>query len=349
MLCVHLKPHASYRCVAKFFSLVTMNIHEPAQVKNLHNEELQEVSNQKIQGFDYDALSSQARILVQAKTSELKSLIRRSARDIIDIGQKLTEVKGQLGHGNFGAWLKAEFDWSVRTAGRFMQVSTQFESANLANLNIAVSALYLLAEPSTPEEARKQALKLAKEGKKITHVKAKAIVSSCQEPVQANILKPTTIDISAEATEDNLLTLSQTCQSLQTHSQLEPKYEDNSIAIELSVENVSTIQPEQKLEHKFVEKIDSIPKEDSGVPRQLQPEHNNCVRILNIEHQNSELVTNIVQTFEVIYTGVCVNVKGNPEVLTILFEQMQKNSAFTEKVIQQAKLLAVNNNPTYLE
>lgn len=103
--------------------------------------------------------------------------MRRSAQDIIDIGHKLIEVKEQLGHGNFRAWLKAEFDCSIKTAGRFMQVATQFKCANLACLNIAVSALYLLARPSTPEKARKQALELAKKGENITYVKAKEIVN----------------------------------------------------------------------------------------------------------------------------------------------------------------------------
>ncbi|MUG96556.1 DUF3102 domain-containing protein [Scytonema sp. UIC 10036] len=261
--------------------------------------------------FDYAVLSPQVRILVQSKTSELKSLMRRSAQDLIDIGQKLTEVKEQLGHGNFGVWLKAEFDWSVRTAGRFMQVATQFKSAELANLNIAVSALYLLAEPSTPQKARQQALELAKKGENITFNKAKAIV---------------------KAKEGNSFTPSQPCQSQNTHSQLEPKDEANS----------ATIEWEKRLEQKAIEKIDSVPKQYLEVPAQLQPEHSNHVRVLNIEHQNPKLVTNIAQTFELTYAGVRINVEGNPEALTILFEQMQKNSAFTEKVLQEAKLMAAN-------
>ena len=40
---------------------------------------------------------------------------------------------------------------------------------------------------------------------------------------------------------------------------LEPKDEDNS-TIELSIKTVPTIESEQKLKHKFVEKIDSITK-----------------------------------------------------------------------------------------
>jgi hypothetical protein len=306
------------------------------------SEQPQQLLTQE-KGFDYAVLTPQVRVLVQGKTSEPKSLIHRNAYDIIDIGQKLTEVKEQLGHENFRTWLKAEFDWSLRTAARFMQVATQFKSANLANLNIAVSALYLLAEPSTPEKARNQALELAKKGENITHTKAKAIVNCHQELAQPNALKPATINISAKATEGNSLTPPEPFQSQKTHSQLEPKDEANSVAIELSVETVPPIQSDKRLEQKAVEKIDSVPKQDSEVAAQLQLEPSNHMRILKIEHQNPELVTNIAQTFELTFADVRVDFEGNPEALIILFEQMQNNPAFTEKVLQEAKLLATNN------
>jgi hypothetical protein len=115
------------------------------------------------------------------------------------------------------------------------------------------------------------------------------------------------------------------------------------VAIELSVETVPPIQSDKRLEQKAVEKIDSVPKQDSEVAAQLQLEPSNHMRILKIEHQNPELVTNIAQTFELTFADVRVDFEGNPEALIILFEQMQNNPAFTEKVLQEAKLLATNN------
>jgi hypothetical protein len=319
-----------------------MSFSDSRQMTEHYDKPLSEQSQQLLtqkKGFDYAVLTPKVRILVQGKTSELKSLMRRSVQDIIDIGQKLTEVKQQLGHGNFRAWLKAEFDWSLRTAARFMQVATQFKDANLAHLNISISALYLLAEPSTPEKARKQALEIAKEGENITYTKAKAIISLNQEKAQPNSLKPATTDISAKATEVNSLAPSHLYQSLQTHSQLEPK-DDNPGAIKLAVETVPTIESHKRLEHKAVEKIDWISRENSEVAAQLQPEPSNHLRVLNIKNQNLELVTNITQTFELTFAGVCVDFEGNPEALIILFKQMQNNLAFTKEVLQYAKLLA---------
>ncbi len=151
------------------------------------------------QDFDYGTLESETRIVVQQCTSEIKTLMRRTAQDLINIGQKLIEVKQQLGHGKFRNWLKAEFDWSVRTAARFMQVATQFKYANLAHLDIAASALYLLAEPSTPNKAYEEALELAKQGDNITHAKAKDIVNQHKEAALLMASKPGTAYVCAES------------------------------------------------------------------------------------------------------------------------------------------------------
>ncbi|MGB8702652.1 MAG: DUF3102 domain-containing protein [Thermosynechococcaceae cyanobacterium] len=132
--------------------------------------------------FDYDTLNPIARQKVQDKTSELKSLIRRSAQDIVDIGQRLIEVRDELEYGNFRRWLKSEFSWSASTATKFIQVATQFSCVNFTQLEIAASALYLLARPSIPEEARNEALTRAAKGESITLGTAKEIVLH-QNPV----------------------------------------------------------------------------------------------------------------------------------------------------------------------
>lgn len=125
--------------------------------------------------FNYAGLDTETRIIVQQRTSEIKTLVRRSAQDIIEIGQKLIEVKERLGHGNFGPWLEREFGWTTTTAWNFMQVAGKF--SNFENLeNFGASALYLLASPSTPEPARLEAIERAEAGEVITHKTAQAIV-----------------------------------------------------------------------------------------------------------------------------------------------------------------------------
>jgi len=86
--------------------------------------------------------------------------------DVVEIGRRLTECKEIAGHGNWLPWLDREFGWSVSTAERFISVHENVGAkiANLTNLSIGVSSLYLLAAPSTPEEARADVIERAEAG-----------------------------------------------------------------------------------------------------------------------------------------------------------------------------------------
>ena len=125
---------------------------------------------QEVTHFNYEILSPQQRTIVQNCTGEIKERLRRTAQDVWEVGQKLAEVRAQLEHGQFEGWLSAEFGWSRRTAYNFINVYEAFsDSTNFAQLDIATSALYKLAAPSTPKSVRHQFLDKAQKGEKITH------------------------------------------------------------------------------------------------------------------------------------------------------------------------------------
>jgi phage N-6-adenine-methyltransferase len=145
--------------------------------------------------FDYAALDTETRMLVQQRTSEIKALMKRAAQDIIDIGQKLIEVKARLGHGNFGAWLSAEFDWHYTTAVNFMRVAETFKNRNFLDLHVAPSALYLLAAPSTPESARVEVLERAQDGERITYTDTREVVKRHTTMPTPNVSAPHRIEI----------------------------------------------------------------------------------------------------------------------------------------------------------
>jgi len=165
------------------------------QQRNNFSEELS-TATQAIE-FSYGMLNLATRKVVQQRTIEIKSLLRRTAQDIIDIGEKLSEVKQELGHGQFVDWLRTEFDWSDSAARKFMQVHRKFKSVKFTNLNIAISALYLLAADCTSEAARAEAVQRAEAGEVITRAKAKEIVQHHEQAAQLNSL---TINIGAENT-----------------------------------------------------------------------------------------------------------------------------------------------------
>ena len=147
----------------------------------------------KEQGFDYTSLDTKSRAVVQECANEIRNLIKRTAQDVIDIGQKLIEAKEQLGHGQFEDWLRTEFNWGQWTARKFMQVARQFKSVNFTDLSIDTSALYLLAAPSTPEMVRQEALERARQGEAITNSKVKTIASQYKKPAECDLSKPFTV------------------------------------------------------------------------------------------------------------------------------------------------------------
>ncbi|MEO1376926.1 MAG: DUF3102 domain-containing protein [Cyanobacteria bacterium J06635_10] len=135
--------------------------------------------------FDYETLTSEQKELVKQCTGEIRERLQRSAQDIWEIGQRLFDVRAQLKHGQFESWLKAEFGWSRRTAYNFIKVYEAFgERAKLAQIDIATSALYLLAAESTPQEVREEYLLKAEKGEKITH---KELRSDIEQKKQKSI------------------------------------------------------------------------------------------------------------------------------------------------------------------
>lgn len=127
------------------------------------------------QRFDYTILEPEAYQFVKTQTGEIRALMKLSFESIIQIGQKLKLVKQHLGHGHFRTWLESEFEWGTWTAAKFMQVAERFEETNFSGLDIAPSALYELAAPSTPSAAREEALARAASGESISYTTAKAI------------------------------------------------------------------------------------------------------------------------------------------------------------------------------
>ena len=134
-----------------------------------------------VTSFDYKTLSPKQRSIVQNCTGAIKERLRRTARDVWEIGQKLVEVRSQLEHGQFEGWLSAEFGWSRRSAYNFINVYEAFsDSTNFDQLDIATSALYKLAAPSVPKSVRNKFLDKAKKGAKITHKEISQALSAAK-------------------------------------------------------------------------------------------------------------------------------------------------------------------------
>src|SRR5262245_31301935 len=142
--------------------------------------------------FDYASLDAETRIVVQQRAGEIKGIAKRMAADVVEIGEKLADVKQRLGaNGRFNDWLSAELGWSPRTAHNFIGVWRRFGSANFAIENVAVSALYALAAPSTPLDAIEEVKQIADGGERVTHTRAEEIIeeAKAKRPKQVELVE----------------------------------------------------------------------------------------------------------------------------------------------------------------
>lgn len=114
--------------------------------------------------------------------AEIRRLGKRLISDVIEIGRHLTEARAKLrdtvGHGHFKAWVDREFGWSDRTTLNFMRVhELSLKSETVSDLNLPMRELYLLAAPSTPQQARTEILDRAAAGEPVSGADVKKAIA----------------------------------------------------------------------------------------------------------------------------------------------------------------------------
>lgn len=81
---------------------------------------------------------------LEKATAKIIMLKEQTSQNIIEIGRTLIEVKENIGHGNFGEYLKNEVEFSHYTANRFMKIALEFSNST-AMCNLNSTKLFLLA------------------------------------------------------------------------------------------------------------------------------------------------------------------------------------------------------------
>lgn len=300
---------------------------------------VEEIRTEECSQFDYSALGKEARVLVQQQTAEIRSLMRRTAQDILEIGQRLKEVKAQLGHGQFRNWLQSEFEMSVSAANKFMQVHEYFKNVNFTDLQVALSALYLLAAPSTPSDARQEALFRASQGENITYSKAKAIVRD-RKATQA--VQKQTIDVSAQTTEIR------DSKEVPNNANKDTKTVAQGTLFRLWVDDIGTIirlYQKDELEGRGELRVGAtvVIKEGhlQGQTALIQEAFRNEPievsdeeEINQIEREEPKRAENERQ-IEINYAGIRVALEGCPEDLMSFCKQIQSNPNFLNEIVRQ--------------
>src|SRR5262244_1906432 len=108
----------------------------------------------------------------------IRKLGRQTVENVIEIGRLLTECKRICGHGNWLPWLDREFGWTEMTATRFINVYEMSKSNKLLDLELPISGLYLLAAPSTSQEARDAVIERAQTGERVPVAEIKQTIET---------------------------------------------------------------------------------------------------------------------------------------------------------------------------
>ena len=110
--------------------------------------------------------------------------MKRTAEDIVAIGQDLIILKEELGHGNFLPFIKSRYQLTHATVHNFMRVAEQFGS-NIKLFDISPTVLYELAKPSMPEEVKEHITAKIEAGETVSVKEVQALKKQIKEEQEA--------------------------------------------------------------------------------------------------------------------------------------------------------------------
>jgi hypothetical protein len=119
--------------------------------------------------------------LLPERAQRIRDLVGTARTCIIEIGRELIAASAEVPRGAWEEWLKAEFDWSDRTARKYIAVANAFQSEPGSGSNDAITidatALYALAGKSVDPELRDAAVEAAQNGTHVTVDEANRIAA----------------------------------------------------------------------------------------------------------------------------------------------------------------------------
>lgn len=140
--------------------------------------------------FDYGSVDKDAKGKLIVLSGQIKRGKANYAKSVLELGCAVHEAHELLAgtgrDGKFRAWVEGECGLEIRTAYNYLY---SFEAFNKLETvaSFSAGAMYALAAPTCPEKARKEAIKRAEKGERISKGVADDIIESftvADEPKQ---------------------------------------------------------------------------------------------------------------------------------------------------------------------
>lgn len=132
----------------------------------------------------YDALGEEAQEVLRTAVARITKLQQRLVTDVVEIGTALVRAKEAVGHGNFGPWIRAEFNWTERTAQNFMAVAERFGTNAKCVSHLPLATVYRLAAPGTPDLVREKIVARLEEGQTVEPDEIASEITAARREVQ---------------------------------------------------------------------------------------------------------------------------------------------------------------------
>jgi hypothetical protein len=134
-------------------------------------------SNPQVVHFDYSILDAEKRTLAQTAANLIRASVKRQLGEVIGAGKQLQLVKDALDHGQFLAWLAAEFSFSERTAQRYMRAAEVYGDINDIMSDLPQGVLYELQAASVPAACRDRIISRRKAGEPLGEKEIKEAIA----------------------------------------------------------------------------------------------------------------------------------------------------------------------------
>lgn len=120
-----------------------------------------EIRSEPVKPFDYSGMTDKEADALRSAADDVRRLHRRIRNTYLEIGGKLAAAKAKLGHGQFGAWIAAEFtpyfELTDRTARNYIAAFETFGAKSEIVSELPQDIVYRLA--ASPEPIRAKVLR----------------------------------------------------------------------------------------------------------------------------------------------------------------------------------------------
>jgi hypothetical protein len=118
--------------------------------------------NNAVAVFLYAALTPEIQTHLRQTAEAIRSSASRQIEEIVATGLALVSANAALPHGQFGVWQGTEFNWSARTAQRYVSVAEVFGANTTCVTHLPAAVIYRLA--ALPPQVRKCVLEAGAKG-----------------------------------------------------------------------------------------------------------------------------------------------------------------------------------------